>query len=97
MTTTPVLTRVNCLLRIPGFGEVASVNMRFDPRSLALHVRTEGPLGTVCFTPEDTFPVELLDLDVPTVLRNQMKNDGWKAMPMSTVIKNLRDTFLKEQ
>jgi hypothetical protein len=93
---TTVLTRVNCLIKVPGYAEAfAAANMRFNPEARSLVLLT--PHGTVEFNSSDDIQVELMDLEMPTTIRNEMKNDGWERMKMSTVIKLLNYTFLSGQ
>ena len=89
-----VYVRTNCILKVPGHGQIMPQDMRFDPQAKRLTLRT--PDGPVSFGMEDTFQVEMLDLDVPTTIRNQMKNDGWEAVPMRRVIQTMLFTFLSE-
>lgn len=89
-----VYARVNCIIRIPGHGEFMPQDMRFDPEARQLTVNTkEGP---VVLGMNDNFPVELLDLEIPTVIRNQMKRDGWETMSMTQALRTMLFTFLSE-
>ena len=89
-----VYVNPNCVLRIPGHGEFTAQDMRFDPEAHKLHIRT--PEGMVAFGVEDTFPVGILDLELPTYIRKQMKNEGWETMAMAQVIRTILLNFLSE-
>lgn len=92
----PLLLQVNYQVKLPGFTEPFMVpHMRFDPESKRLLVRT--PMGVVPFTPDDEdIRVTVLDLDVPTYLRNQMKDDGWFEMAMPEFINIINLSYLTE-
>ena len=89
-----VYARVNCIIRIPGHGEFMPQDMRFDPEERKLTINT--PEGPVSFGIEDNFQVELLDLELPTVIRNQMKNQGWERTSMTQAIRTMLFSFLSE-
>lgn len=92
----PLLLQVNYQVKLPGFTEpFLSQHMRFDPESKRLLVRT--PMGVVPFSPDDTdIRVSVLDLDVPTYLRNQMKDNGWFEMDMPEFINIINLAYLSE-
>lgn len=89
-----VYVRTNCMIRIPGHGQFMPQDMRFDPQNKKLAIRM--PEGMVSFGMDDMFQVELLDLDVPTAIRNQMKDNGWESVPMKRVIQTMLYSFLSE-
>jgi hypothetical protein len=93
---TPLLLQVNYQVKIPGFTEpFLSPQMRFDPEFKRLLVRT--PMGVIPFSPEDEgIRVSVLDLDVPTYLRNQMKDDGWFEMSLTEFINIINLSYLTE-
>lgn len=92
----PLLLQVNYMVKIPGFSEpFTTVAMRFDPETKRLLVRT--PMGVVPFSPDDKdIRVTVLDLDVPTYLRQQMKDDGWFEMDMPEFLNILNLSYLTE-
>ena len=82
----PVLIRVNYMVEIPGYaGPFTTSDLRFDQESKRLLVRTSE--GVVSFGREDAcIEVRALDLDVPTIIRSQQKDEGWETMTMAHLV-----------
>lgn len=94
MSSVPVLIRVNYLLRIPGHpGEFSTADMRYDSEGQALLIRTP-TLGVLRFTSSDDITVRVLDLNVPTILRNQQKDEGWEDMTMPELLHLIRCDYV---
>lgn len=81
-----VLIRVNYMVEIPGYaGRFTTPDLRFDQESKRLLVRTTD--GVVSFGMDDTnINVRAVDLDVPTIIRQQQKDDGWETMTMARLV-----------
>ena len=80
------LIRVNYMVKIPGFGgPFTASDLRFDQQAKTLLVKTSE--GVVSFSQEDThINVEVLDLEVPTIIRQQQKDEGWETMTMGRLV-----------
>lgn len=80
------LIRVNYMVKIPGFGgPFTASDLRFDQQAKTLLVKTVD--GVVSFSQEDThINVEVLDLEIPTIIRQQQKDEGWETMTMGRLV-----------
>jgi hypothetical protein len=91
----PVITKVNYLVQLPGYAvPFTAIDMRFNTTTRELMVRTTE--GVVTFTEADDIEIKAVDLDVPTILRNKMKDDGWTTMTIAEFIELLHMVFLSE-
>ena len=92
---TPVLIRVNYIVRVPGFAEFKSQDMRLDVTERKLMIRTPNA-GILSFGEEEELQIQVLDLDAPTFLREQMVNQGWENMTLGRLVTVLYLTYLSE-
>lgn len=91
-----VLTPLNYQIRIPGYArEFSSPDLRFDPNTNSLLVRTD--VGIVTLRDDDDMRLEVLDLDTPAILRAQSVGNGWVETSLQDLIQRLRITFLMEE
>ena len=80
------LIRVNYMVKIPGFGgPFTASDLRFDQQAKTLLVKTVD--GVVSFSQEDThINVEVLDLEIPTIIRQQQLDVGWETMTLGRLV-----------
>jgi len=83
-----ILFEVNYLVKVPGFAEpFRSKDMRFNPESNILLIKAP---DVTPFYDTDSLRVEILDLEVPAIMRQGLANDGWMGLAMGEFISILR-------
>lgn len=90
------LTPLNYQIRIPGHaGAFSAPDLRFNPDGNLLLVKTD--FGVVTLGEDDDLRVDVLDLDIPAIMRQQSAREGWVETSLQELIQRLRITFLMEE
>jgi hypothetical protein len=83
-----VLNYVNYWVKVAGFAEpFLSKDLRFDPVANTLLIKAP---DVTPFYETDSIRVEVLDLEVPAIMRQGLANRGWLEMSMAEFISILR-------
>ena len=61
---------------------------RFEPETLTLRL-PDPLLGELTFGVQDDLMVSIMDLEIPTQIRNALTNQGWDEMPMAAFLELL--------
>ena len=93
---TVVLKNVNCILKVPGFRDpIFSKDLTFDPSTNALYVKTTETVVPLYRT--DMINIQVMDLEIPTAIRNKMRNDGWEDTTVGNFIAGLSLTLSDDE
>ena len=76
------------MLRLPSYSKpFYPQDLRFAPDMQTLQVTTG--YGVVTFTNEDVIPISFLDLELPTSLRLQCRDEGWEPSTIQELLTTL--------
>ncbi len=91
--TRPLPLRHNYELKLPGYScTFRAPQMQFLPAQRALQVHTEQ--GDVVFAEGDKLLVLVMDLDIPTYVRDQMLLKGWSELPIGQLVSDLAMDYI---